>query len=202
MPSKLLRGRTATVAALALLSIGAMAAAASALASGPADRAATAASSRTSGGQVAHEIGNAAARTHGPSAAAATNSSGPDTATDHGAGPDASGSAKHGLCEAWSAGQGDDHGRRADAPAFQALAAAAGGADQVAAYCEAELGDAAAHGERPAAPAGSSPTRTAPPTTGPPEDPGKGNGQFDFTAAPRSAPDETPEPRFPATGAR
>jgi hypothetical protein len=177
MPSKLLRVRTATVVALALLSVGAMAAAASGLASSSAERAATAAAARASGGQAGHEIGDAAAKTHGPSAAAVTNSSGPDTAGDHVAGPDASGSAKHGLCQAWSAGQGDDHGKRADAPAFQALAAAAGGADQVAAYCEAELSDAAAHGERPAAPAGSSPNRTTPPTTGPPEDPGKGNGQ-------------------------
>jgi hypothetical protein len=177
MPSKFLRGRTAAVAALALLSIGAMAATASALASASAERAATAASSRSSGGPAAHEIGDAAARTHGPSAAAATNSSGPDTATGRGAGPDASGAAKHGLCQAWSAGQGDDHGKRADASAFQALAAAAGGADQVAAYCEAELADAAAHGERPAAPAGSSPKRTSPPTTGPPEEPGQGAGQ-------------------------
>jgi hypothetical protein len=176
MPSKLLRGRTATVAALTLLSIGAMAAAASALASTSAERAA-AASSRSSGGQVAHGIGSAAARTHGPSDAAVTNSSGPGTAADHGAGPDASGSAEHGLCQAWSAGQGDDHGRRADAPAFQALAAAAGGADQVAAYCKAELDTAAGHEERPDAAADGSATRATPPTTGPPEDPGKGAGQ-------------------------
>jgi hypothetical protein len=177
MPSKLLRVRTVAVAALALLAIGGVAAAAGGLAPASAERAATAAAARASGGQAAHEIGDAAARTHGPSAAAATNSSGPDKPGDHVAGPDASGAARHGLCQAWSAGQGDDHGKRADAPAFQALAAAAGGADQVAAYCEAELSDAAAHGERPAAPADRSPNRTAPPTTGPPEDPGKGNGQ-------------------------
>jgi hypothetical protein len=177
MPSKLLQGRTATVAALTLLSIGAMAAAASALASASAERAATSASSRASRGQAAHEIGDAAAKTHGPNAVAASNSSGPDKPSDHVAGPDASGAAKHGLCQAWSAGQGDDHGKRADAPPFQALAAAAGGADHVAAYCAAELGDAAAHGERPAAPGGRAPKRTTPPTTGPPEDPGKGNGQ-------------------------
>ena len=176
MPSKLLRVRTATVAALALLSIGAMAAAASGLASTAAERAATAASSRASGGQAAHQIGAAAARTHGPNAAAATNSSGPGRPSDQVAGPDASGSAKHGLCQAWSAGQGDDHGKRADTPAFQALAAAAGGADQIPAYCQAEL-DAAARGERPAAPAGSAPVKPSPPTTGPPQDPGQGNGQ-------------------------
>jgi hypothetical protein len=177
MPSKLLRVRTATVAALALPSIGAMAAAASALASASAERAATAASSRASGGQVAHEVGDAAARTHGPSAAAATNSSGPRVPTDHVAGPDASGSAKHGLCQAWSAGQGDDHGKRSDAPAFQALAAAAGGADQVAAYCQDELDAAAAHGARPDAPPSDAPAKPSPPTTGPPRDPGQGNGQ-------------------------
>jgi hypothetical protein len=118
-----------------------------------------------------------AATVHGSNAAAATNSSGPDTPSDHVAGPDASGAAKHGLCQAWNAGQGDDHGRRADAPAFQALAVAAGGADQVAAYCQDELGAAATHGGRPGAPPGSAPVRTSPPTTGPPQDPGQGNGQ-------------------------
>jgi hypothetical protein len=81
------------------------------------------------------------------------------------------------LCQAWNAGQGDDNGRRADAPAFRALAVAAGGADQIAAYCQDELGAAATHGGRPAAPPGSAPVRTSPPTTGPPRDPGQGNGQ-------------------------
>jgi hypothetical protein len=176
MPSKLLRVRTATVIALALLSIGAMAAAASALASASAERAATAASSRASGGQVAHEIGDAAAKTHGRSAAAAGNSSAPDKPSDHGAGPDPSGSAKHGLCQAWSAGQGDDHGKRSDAPPFQALAAAAGGADQVAAYCQDALDAGAARGARPDAPPSDARAKPSPPTTGPPQDPGQGNG--------------------------
>ena len=177
MPSKLLRVRTAAVAGLAMLSIGGMAAAATALASASAERAAPAASSRASGGQVAHELGDAAAKVHGSNAAAAINSSGPDTSSDHVAGPDASGAAKHGLCQAWNAGQGDDHGRRADAPAFQALAVAAGGADQIAAYCQDELGAAVTHGGRPGAPPGSAPARTSPPSTGPPQDPGQGNGQ-------------------------
>jgi hypothetical protein len=178
MPSKLLRVRTATVVALALLAIGAMAAAASGLASASAERATTAAPSRSSGGQVVHEIGDAAARTHGPKAAAATNGSGSDRSRDHvaGPGPDASGAAKHGLCQAWSAGQGDDHGKRADAPPFQSLAAAAGGADQVAAYCRAEL-DAAARGQQPGAPHGNAPVRKSPSATGPPQDPGQGNGR-------------------------
>jgi hypothetical protein len=176
MPSKLLRARTVAVAGLAMLSLGGMAGAATGLASAPAERAAvTPASSRASGGRVAHALGDAA-KTHSPKAAATTNGSGLDTPSDHVAGPDASAAAKHGLCQAWNAGQGDDHGKRADAPAFQALAAAAGGADQIAAYCEAEPGAAATHGRRPATPPGGPPVRTSP-ATGPPEDPGRGNGQ-------------------------
>lgn len=163
MPSKLLRVKTAAVAGLATLSIGGVAAAATALASASTERATTAASSRTSGGQAVHAQGHAAAKPHDPNAAAATDSSVPDKPSDHAAGPDASGAAKHGLCQAWNAGRGDDHGRRADAPAFQALAAAAGGADQVPAYCQAELGASARHG-RPAKPSGGAPSRTAPPT--------------------------------------
>jgi hypothetical protein len=56
------------------------------------------------------------------------------------------------------------------------LAAAAGGADQVAAYCEADAASSATHGQRPAAPPGSGPAKTAPPTTGPPASPGNGHG--------------------------
>jgi hypothetical protein len=44
--------------------------------------------------------------------------------------------AQVGLCRALQAGQGADHGSRADTPAFQALAAAAGGAGNVVGYCE------------------------------------------------------------------
>jgi hypothetical protein len=176
MPSKLLRVRTATVIALALLSVGGLAAA-SGLASSSAERAAMAAASRASGGQAAHEIGDAAAKTRGQSAAAAGNSSARDKPSDQVAGPDASGSAKHGLCQAWSAGQGDDHGKRSDAPPFQALAAAAGGVDRVAAYCQDALDAAAAHGARPDAPPSDAPAKPSPPTTGPPKDPGQGNGQ-------------------------
>jgi hypothetical protein len=172
MPSKFLRVKTAAVAGLAMLSIGGMAAAATGLASASAERAATAASSRASGGPVAHEMGDATAKVHGSNAAAAINSSGPDTSSDHVAGPDASGAAKHGLCQAWNAGQGDDHGRRADAPAFQALAVAAGGADHVPAYCQADTDASVAHGQPPADP----PARPSPPTTGPPEDPGHQSG--------------------------
>jgi hypothetical protein len=73
------------------------------------------------------------------------------------------------LCQAWLAGQGDEHGKREDSTAFQALAAAAGGADQVPAYCQADADASAAHGQ----PSG----KPAPPTTGPPDDPGHGHGQ-------------------------
>jgi hypothetical protein len=65
-----------------------------------------------------------------PAPAAAT-----ATTQAHAVGPDAAGPAARGLCRAWSAGQGGQHGNKLDAPAFAALAKAAGGSDQVAAYC-------------------------------------------------------------------
>jgi hypothetical protein len=91
-------------------------------------------------------------------------------------GPDAGSAAKAGLCRAWRTGQGD-HGRRMDSVAFQALAAAAGGADKIAAYCkDAAPGSADAQGPGSSSP----PRRSAPSTTvsppsgGPPADPGSG----------------------------
>jgi hypothetical protein len=72
------------------------------------------------------------------------------------------------LCQAWLAGQGDVHGQRAEATAFQALAAAAGGADQVAAKCNADTDATANQERRPVAP---------PATTGQREDPGQGHGK-------------------------
>jgi hypothetical protein len=173
MPSKFLRVKTAAVAGLALLSIGGVAAAATGLAPAAAERAATQASPRTPDGQVGHAQGEAATLIHRPDGAAATDSSTADTPSDHATGPDASGAARHGLCQAWLAGQGDEHGKRADSTAFQALAAAAGGADQVPAHCQADADASATHGQRPAAPPG----RPSPPTTGPPESPGQGHGQ-------------------------
>ena len=174
MPSKLLRVRTVAVAGLAALSLGGVAAATAGLAPAAAERATQAAAS-TAGGQAAFAHGEAASLVHAPDAAAAADSSA-SRSSDHATGPDASGAARHGLCQAWLAGQGDDHGRRADAPAFQALAAAAGGADQVAAYCEADAASSDTHGQRPAAAPGSGPAKTAPPTTGPPASPGNGHG--------------------------
>ena len=173
MPSRILRVRTVAVAGLALLSIGGVAAAATGLAPASAERAAEQASPRTPDGQVGHAQGEAATLIHRPGGAAATKSSTSDKSSDHAVGPDASGAARHGLCQAWLAGQGDEHGRRMESTAFQALAAAAGGADQVAAYCQADAEGSAAHGQQPATPPG----KPAPPTTGPPEDPGQGHGQ-------------------------
>jgi len=173
MTSKFLRVRTAAVAGLALLSIGGVAAAATGLAPASAERAATSASPRTPDGQVGHAQGEAATLIHRSEDAAATRSSTSDKPGDHATGPDASGAARHGLCQAWLAGQGDEHGKREDSTAFQALAAAAGGADRVPAYCQADADASAAHGQPPADP----PARPSPPTTGPPEDPGQGHGQ-------------------------
>ena len=172
MPSRLLRVRTVAVAGLALLSIGGVAAAAAGRAPASAERT-TQASPRTPDGQVGHAQGEAAVLIHRPDGAAATKNSAADKSSDHAVGPDASASARHGLCRAWFAGQGDEHGKRMDSTAFQALAAAAGGADRVAAYCQAEADASAAHGRRPANP----PAKPAPPTTGPPESPGQGHGQ-------------------------
>jgi hypothetical protein len=51
------------------------------------------------------------------------------------AGP-AAGSALNGLCQAVQEGNGGEQGGKLDATAFQALAAAAGGADEISAFCE------------------------------------------------------------------
>ena len=80
-------------------------------------------------------------------------------------GPDAMAAAREGLCQAWQAGQGADNGRRADSVAFRALAAAAGGADKVAAFCQASTaGSTDTHGLGQ----GSSPASVTPPSTVPP----------------------------------
>jgi hypothetical protein len=171
MPSRFLRIRSATVTALALLSIGGVAAAATGLTPAAAERAATQAQTMPDEpGNGAHARGEAVAATlpDAPAAAAGTKGSSSDKAADYAAGPEASGPAKQGLCQAWLAGQGGVHGQRADAPAFQALAAAAGGADQVAAYCKADSDASAKQEQRPVAP---------PTTTGQRENPGRGHGK-------------------------
>jgi hypothetical protein len=57
------------------------------------------------------------------------------TTRPHPVGPQAAGPTAQGLCRAWSAGQGGQHGSKLDAPAFAALTKAAGGTNQIAAYC-------------------------------------------------------------------
>jgi hypothetical protein len=92
-------------------------------------------------------------------------------------GPDATAAARAGLCRAWQAGEGTDTGRRADVVAFQALAAAAGGADKVAGYCaDAMAGSTGDHGQGQGSPPNGSPpsTTVSPPSSGPP--PGAGPG--------------------------
>ncbi len=95
-------------------------------------------------------------------------------------GPDAMAAARAGLCRAWQASQGADNGRRADSVAFQALAAAAGGADKIADFCQATTTGTRANGQGPSSPPSvSAPSTTvSPPPGGPPAstDPG-GPGQ-------------------------
>jgi hypothetical protein len=157
-----------------LRSIGGIAAAATGLLPGQASPAADKAPAATTGADVAAQgLGKAAVANMGGTAqAGSSGGQGRESAV----GPDASGAARAGLCRAWQAGQGADHGRRMDAVAFQALVEAAGGADQVAAYCEdvAAGSSAGAHGQGQASPPSVSapPTMVSPPSSGPPADPG------------------------------
>jgi hypothetical protein len=104
-------------------------------------------------------------------------------ASDHGqerasaVGLDATAAARAGLCRAWQAGKGTDNGRRTDSVAFQALAAAAGGADKVAGYCaDVTAGSAGDQGHGQGSPPSGSPptTKISPPSSGPPPDAGPG----------------------------
>jgi hypothetical protein len=116
MPSKFLSVKAAAAMIAAVLSVGGVAAAATGMLPGRAAQQATDhASSAAGGGSPAQAQGN------GQSGAR---------------GPDATGSARNGLCQAWQSGQGGTNGKREDSTAFQALAAAAGGADKVDAYCQ------------------------------------------------------------------
>lgn len=62
----------------------------------------------------------------------------PDQKPDHSASPSPS---LKGLCQAYTAGAGSEHGKAHDNPAFSALITAAGGADRVPAFCADLLGD-------------------------------------------------------------
>ncbi len=91
----------------------------------------------------------------------------------NGQGPDVTGPARFGLCQAESSGQGGTNGGKLDSVAFQALATAAGGAGNVAAYCaDTTPGGNAMHG------AGTANDHAGPTSDahGPPANPGT-NGQ-------------------------
>jgi hypothetical protein len=173
VPRKLLTIKAAAAALVAVLSLGGVAAAAGGLLPDQASPVADQATATTGADAAAHGLGKAAAANLG-GAAHAGSTAGQGRASA--AGPDASGTARVGLCRAWQAGQGADHGQRADAVAFQALAQAAGGADNIAAYCEdvAAGGSADAHGQGQGSPPSVSapPTSVSPPSSGPPADPG------------------------------
>jgi hypothetical protein len=149
-PSKLLRVKAATAIVAAALSIGGVAAAATTgLLGKPARPVAPQAPSSSGVGPAGHVPGGAAG-------------TGLDRAR------------RRGLCRAWQADQGNRAGLREDSAAFRALAAAAGGADKVPAYCKAtKASGSAGKGRQQSAPPTSSPA----PPTGPPPGGGQGQGQ-------------------------
>ena len=128
VPRRFLTVKAAAAVLVAVLSIGGVAAAAGVFPA-PARPAADHSSDSSGGGTSTPGRSDAATTT----TAAADRERGSGTAT----GPDATGPAKDGLCRAWESGQGGEHGMREDSTAFRALAAAAGGVDKIAAYCQA-----------------------------------------------------------------
>jgi hypothetical protein len=172
VPRKMFTIKAAAAALVAVLSIGGVAAAAGGLLPDQASPVADQAPATTGADAAAQGLGKAAAANLGGTAhAGSAEGQGRASAV----GPDATGAARVGLCRAWQAGQGADNGQRMDAVAFQALAEAAGGADQVAAYCQdVAPGSADAHRQNPGSPPSVSapPTSVSPPSSGPPTDPG------------------------------
>jgi hypothetical protein len=174
VPRKVLTIKAAAAALAAVLSLGGVAAAAGGLLPDQASPVADQAAATTGPDAATHGLGKAAAANLGGSANAG---SAEGQGRAEAVGPDATGAAARvGLCRAWQAGQGADHGSRMDAVAFRALAEAAGGADNIAAYCQdvAPGSSAEAHGTSQASPPSVSapPTSVTPPSSGPPEDPG------------------------------
>jgi hypothetical protein len=173
VPRKVLTMKAAAAALVAALSLGGVAAAATRLLPDQASPVANTAAATTGADAAAHGLGQAAAANlGGTTQAGAAAGQGRESAV----GPDATAAARAGLCRAWQAGQGGDHGRRMDSVAFQALVDAAGGAGKVAGYCEDVAAGASAedHGKGQASPPSVSapPTSLAPPSSGPPADPG------------------------------
>jgi hypothetical protein len=98
-----------------------------------------------------------------------------EVAPEHAERPPAGTGTNSGLCRAYLAGKGSRRGRNADVAAFRALAAAAGGPDKIASWCQ---------GTRPGGGTHRGHDQSAPPSTvgdhgqgqgGPP--PGKGGGK-------------------------
>jgi len=167
VPRKILTMKAAAAALVAVLSIGGVAAAAGGLLPDQASPVADQAPATTGADAAAQGLGQAAVANMGGAAqAGSTDGQGRESAV----GPDAAAAARAGLCRAWQAGQGADHGQKADSVAFQALVEAAGGADNIAAYCQdvAAGSSVDAHGKSQASP----PSVSAPSTSGPPADPG------------------------------
>jgi hypothetical protein len=173
VPRKILTMKAAAAALVAALSIGGVAAAAGGLLPDQASPVADQTPATTGADAAAQGLGKAAAANLG-GAADAGSADGQGRAAA--VGPDAAAVARVGLCRAWQAGQGADHGQKADSVAFQALVKAAGGADNITAYCQdvAAGGSADAHGNSQASPPSvSAPsTSVSPPSGGPPADPG------------------------------
>jgi hypothetical protein len=173
VPSKVFTMKAAAAALVAVLSVGGIAAAATGHLPGQASSVADRATATTGADAAGYGLGKAAAANiSGMAQAGSTDGRGRESAV----GPDAAGAARAGLCRAWQAGQGADHGRRMDSVAFQALVDAAGGADKVAAYCEdvtaGSSADAHGQGKASTPSASAPPTTIAPPGGGPPADPG------------------------------
>jgi len=170
VPRKVFTIKAAAAALVAVLSVGGIAAAATGHLPGQASPVADQAAATTAAADAAAQgLGKAAAANmDGTAPADATEAQGRESPV----GPDATAAARAGLCQAWQSGQGDDHGRRMDSVAFQALATAAGGADNIAGYCkDVTAGD---HGQGKASPPSVSapPTSASPPGNGPPANPG------------------------------
>jgi hypothetical protein len=180
VPRKVLTIKAAAAALVAVLSIGGVATAAGGLLPDKASPVADQAPATTSADAAAYGLGKAAAAANlgGTANAGSADADGQGRASA--AGPDATAAARAGLCQAWQAGQGANHGQKADSVAFQALADAAGGADNIAAYCQdvAPSASADAHGNSQASPPSVSapPTSVSPPSSGPPADPPASTG--------------------------
>ena len=169
MARKLCTIKAAAAALVAVLSVGGIAAAATGHLPGQASPVADQPAATTAADAAAQGLGKAAAANLGGTApAGATNAQGRESAV----GPDATAAARAGLCQAWQAGQGDDHRRRMDAVAFQALAAAAGGVGNIAGYCTDVTAGDQGQGEASPPRVSAPPTSASPPGSGPPADPG------------------------------